>query len=79
MKKYKTKKIVKKIIYSLLALLVVGIILFPIIWMLPAAFKGKQEIWAIPNTFSPRSLRLKTSKGYSISTTTATTLSAVSA
>lgn len=59
MKKYKTKKIVKKIIYSLLALLVVGIILFPIIWMLPAAFKGKQEIWAIPNTFFPKEFTFK--------------------
>ena len=38
---------------NLLALLVVAIILFPILWMLPAAFKDRTELFAIPNQFLP--------------------------
>lgn len=38
---------------NFLALLVVFIILFPIIWMLPAAFKNRVELFAIPNKFLP--------------------------
>ncbi|MBE6977404.1 MAG: carbohydrate ABC transporter permease [Ruminococcaceae bacterium] len=38
---------------NLLALLVVAAILFPIIWMLPAAFKDRTELFAIPNQFLP--------------------------
>lgn len=48
------KKVIFKILRYLIVLLVIFIILFPIIWMLPAAFKGKREIWAIPNTFFPK-------------------------
>ena len=48
------KKILFKILRYFIVLAVIFIILFPIIWMLPAAFKGKQEIWAIPNTFFPK-------------------------
>lgn len=50
----KKKILSSKIIYYSITVLVVAIILFPIIWMLPAAFKTKQEIWMIPNTFFPK-------------------------
>ena len=36
-----------------MSLLVVAIILFPIVWMLPAAFKDRTELFAIPNKFFP--------------------------
>ena len=42
-----------RLIKNLLALLVVAAILFPIIWMLPAAFKDRTELFAIPNQFLP--------------------------
>lgn len=47
------KRVIFMILRYLIVLLVIFLILFPIIWMLPAAFKGKREIWAIPNTFFP--------------------------
>lgn len=49
----KNRTLPQKIFYSVITVLVVAIILFPIIWMLPAAFKPRQEIWKIPNTFFP--------------------------
>ena len=42
-----------RLVKNLLALLVVAVILFPIIWMLPAAFKDRTELFAIPNQFLP--------------------------
>ena len=42
-----------RLIKNVLALLVVAVILFPIIWMLPAAFKDRTELFAIPNHFLP--------------------------
>ena len=42
-----------RLVKNLLALLVVAVILFPIIWMLPAAFKDRTELFAIPNKFFP--------------------------
>ena len=48
------RKVIKTLILSLICLIVVAIILFPIIWMLPAAFKGKVEIWALPNNWIPK-------------------------
>lgn len=42
-----------RLVKNLLALLVVAAILFPIIWMLPAAFKDRTELFAIPNQFLP--------------------------
>lgn len=47
-----------RITKNFLALLVVAIILFPIIWMLPAAFKDRTELFAIPNKFLPQSWSL---------------------
>ena len=43
-----------RILISICVVLVIAAILFPIIWMLPAAFKSKKEIWMIPNTFFPK-------------------------
>lgn len=59
MKKINGKKLAMTIFRYFIVLLVIFIILFPIIWMLPAAFKGKQEIWAIPNTFFPKDFTWK--------------------
>ncbi|MBQ8620969.1 MAG: carbohydrate ABC transporter permease [Oscillospiraceae bacterium] len=42
-----------EIVKVLLTLSVIAIILFPIIWMLPAAFKDRTELFAIPNKFLP--------------------------
>lgn len=42
----------------LLALLVVVIILFPILWMVMAAFKDRLELFAIPNKFLPENWTL---------------------
>ena len=36
-----------------MTLLVIAFILFPIVWMLPAAFKDRTELFAIPNKFFP--------------------------
>ena len=47
------KKRLIRLTKNLLALLVVAAILFPIIWMLPAAFKDRTELFAIPNQFLP--------------------------
>ena len=47
-----------RITKNFLALLVVAIVLFPIIWMLPAAFKDRTELFAIPNKFLPQSWSL---------------------
>jgi multiple sugar transport system permease protein len=47
------KKIIKNILLGLVLIIVCAIILFPIIWMIPAAFKGRREIWQLPNTWWP--------------------------
>ena len=49
-----------RLVKNLLALLVVAAILFPIIWMLPAAFKDRTELFAIPNQFLPAEWSRKT-------------------
>lgn len=56
---FNKSKIIKTIIFSIICLIVVAIILFPIVWMLPAAFKGKVEIWALPNTWLPKVFTMK--------------------
>lgn len=43
----KTKRIIIKIIYTLIALIVVAAILFPIIWMLPMAWEDEYYLWEI--------------------------------
>src|SRR5512133_2468733 len=52
-KKLNKRKLARKMGLGAIAVLVSGIILFPIVWMLPAAFKGRREVWAIPNTWWP--------------------------
>lgn len=47
-----------KIILSIVAVLVAAIIAFPVIWMIPAAFKSKAELFSIPNTFLPKEFTL---------------------
>lgn len=54
----KSKKIAKQILLTVIVALVVLIVLFPIIWMIPAAFKSRAEIWRIPNTFLPEKFTL---------------------
>lgn len=49
------KKRMIRIAKNIVALLVVALILFPIIWMLPSAFKNRTELFAIPNHFFPES------------------------
>lgn len=53
----RTKK-TTKILYSIIALLVAAVIAFPVIWMIPAAFKSKAELFSIPNTFLPKEFTL---------------------
>lgn len=44
----------KAIIYTIVGFVVAAVLLFPIIWMLPAAFKPRAELFGIPNTFFPK-------------------------
>ena len=59
MKNINKNKLIKTIVCSIICLIVVAIILFPIIWMLPAAFKGKTEIWQLPNNWLPKNFTWK--------------------
>jgi multiple sugar transport system permease protein len=52
-KKINRRRLAKTIGFGVIALLVGAIVLFPINWMLPAAFKGRREIWQVPNTWWP--------------------------
>lgn len=45
--------IIKQILLTAIIVFVVFIVVFPIIWMIPAAFKSRAEIWQIPNSFWP--------------------------
>ena len=51
---YKRRKIIKKIILSIVAILIAAMIIFPVVWILPAAFKAKKELFQIPNTIIPK-------------------------
>lgn len=53
-KKIKRRKKIKKILLTALAILVALIVIFPILWIIPAAFKGRRELFDIPNTFFPK-------------------------
>ena len=41
-----------------LALLITALILFPIIWIVPSAFKARGELFDIPNHFFPDSIQV---------------------
>lgn len=43
----------KKVLATVIAVGVLAVILFPLLWMIPAAFKGKLDIWAIPARWLP--------------------------
>ena len=49
----------KRIVYSLIGLAVAALILFPIVWMLPGAFKPKSELFALPNHFLPQNATMQ--------------------
>ncbi len=59
MKHNRAKKVFFSVAKCVLAFLVIGIILFPIVWMLPAAFKDRIELFAIPNHFLPSNWSLE--------------------
>lgn len=50
----KIKKKVSRVLLTILAVLVAILIIFPIIWIIPAAFKGRSELFSVPNTFFPK-------------------------
>ena len=55
----KYKKKIRKILLTALAVVITLLIAFPIIWMLPAAFKTRGELFQIPNTFFPKTITLE--------------------
>ena len=58
MNKFKSKTL-PIIIATLIALFVAVIVMFPIIWIIPASFKSRNELFMIPNTFFPREFTLE--------------------
>lgn len=50
----KSNKLLKKIILSSIAIFIAALIIFPVFWVLLAAFKGRSELFALPNTFFPK-------------------------
>lgn len=40
--------------FMLLAFLITALIMFPIIWIIPSAFKGRRELFDLPNHFFPQ-------------------------
>lgn len=52
----KRKKMFSKILYIAIALIVVAIILFPLLWMIPSAWKSRTDIWNIPPKWFPEKL-----------------------
>lgn len=51
----KSKRKLEKVIYALIALIVVAAILFPIVWMIPGAWKTRFDFWNIPPKWLPSS------------------------
>ncbi len=50
----KRKKQVSRIILTVVAIFVAALVIFPIVWIIPAAFKGKSELFSVPNSFLPK-------------------------
>lgn len=48
------KKKIIKAVYAIIAIAVVCMILFPLLWMIPGAWKSKIDIWNIPPTWLPK-------------------------
>ena len=51
--KPKLKKRLSKIIFNLIAIIVIIAIMFPLVWMFTGAFKLKTDIWNIPPKWLP--------------------------
>ncbi len=51
---YMEKKKINNILKVIVLVIILALVMFPIIWMLPAAFKPRTEIFAIPNRFFPQ-------------------------
>lgn len=49
----------KRVIFTIVALLIAALILFPVIWMIPGAFKPKSELFSVPNHFLPQNPTLQ--------------------
>ncbi len=49
----RVKKKLIKTGYTIIALIVICMILFPLLWMIPGAWKSKTDIWHIPPTWLP--------------------------
>ncbi len=47
------KKKIIKATYAIIAIIVICIILFPLLWMIPGAWKSKIDIWNIPPSWLP--------------------------
>lgn len=52
----KRRKIFIKILYITIALVVIAIILFPLLWMIPSAWKSRTDIWNIPPKWLPTTI-----------------------
>lgn len=52
-KRAKRRKKTIKILLTITAIIVAFVVIFPVLWIIPAAFKPKNELFSIPNTFFP--------------------------
>lgn len=51
--KGRKKRINKRLVPTIITVLILAGILFPLLWMIPAAFKNKTDIWSIPAKWFP--------------------------
>lgn len=58
-KNAKKRKKIQTILLTISAILVAAIIIFPIVWIIPAAFKPRMELFSIPNKFFPEKGTMK--------------------
>ena len=50
----KRRKLINKILLTTAGILVAFLVIFPVLWIIPAAFKPKMDIFATPNTWLPK-------------------------
>lgn len=53
-KNAKKRKKIQKILLTISAILVAAVVIFPIVWIIPAAFKPRMELFSLPNSFLPQ-------------------------
>lgn len=53
-KQYLIRKYLFKFLMLFISAVVVFLIVFPLVWMLPSAFKDKRELFSLPNHFLPK-------------------------